>query len=592
MVEGPGCTLNGERIKVRVRVPQTVLSTRTAASGVAVQHQQHQQRPCKAAAQGTAAGAGGGGWCPAGQLSGITGQQYTGVETLGKELFLYFKESALRVHFGMNGSMRINPGADGQTQRPPALEVVLSSDRIVFYDSTFDVRSAEACRERVRARGDLDVCSARFDVERACTELGAHAGRMLCDVLLDQALLPGVGNIIKNEGLLDSGLHPAITVSQLSLEQIKHLVKMTRDFSLLFYQCRKTGAALQKHCRVYKRSACGQCRSRVVVCRLGENGRMTYFCPRCQQEDPRHVDPSKLQHRNNSLLAWVQGGRPDTTEVGRQDVASRAEEEWACATCTLVNRGCDAACDACLTQRPPPEPRADCTEHCSTLHDDRLMLYPCNAFPRPCVVTKVNRRTAFGTATLIITSPGLAPGSPARDAPFEAGGSSDSRQAVSWNEGANSRSPLKTAPRTPGPVAPFHAPQAFKRFKPDFVDRTPNNRGQNSGEISDARDGTLARCRGRDRPCALRVVQKAGPNRGRHFHACALPQKQQCQHFEWADLHFPECDHGLRCVMRTVLKLGPNNGRNFYACAQGRDRQCAFFQWADGAPGVHTLPGC
>ncbi|CAM9531282.1 unnamed protein product [Lampetra planeri] len=578
MVEGPGCTLNGERIRVRVRVSQTVLSTRTAASGVAVQHHQHHQQQQQ-------------------RLSSLTGQQYTGVETLGKELFLYFKESALRVHFGMNGSMRINPGADGQTQRPPALEVVLSSDRIVFYDSTFDVRSAEACRERVRARGDLDVCSSRFDVERACTELGAHAGRMLCDVLLDQALLPGVGNIIKNEGLLDSGLHPAITVSQLSLEQIKHLVKMTRDFSLLFYQCRKTGAALQKHCRVYKRSACGQCRTRVVVCRLGENGRMTYFCPRCQHEDPRHVDPSKLQHRNNSLLAWVQGGRPDTTEVGRQDVASRAEEEWACAACTLINRGCDTACDACLTQRPPPEPQADCTEHCSTLHDDRLMLYPCNAFPRPCVVTKVNRRTAFGTATLIITSPGLPPGPPARDAPFGAGGSSDSGQRMHCSARPSKKTSLNVSlwDHTGRFSAGVKSPK--KRRYSTERDMMLIGLYPEAHEIPDASgaaacDGTVARCRGHDRPCALRVVQKAGPNRGRHFHACALPQKQQCQHFEWADLHFPECDHGLRCVMRTVLKLGPNNGRNFYACAQGRDRQCAFFQWADGAPGVHTLPGC
>lgn len=35
-------------------------------------------------------------------------------------------------------------------------------------------------------------------------------GRMLCDVLMDQKVLPGVGNIIKNEALFDSGLHPSV----------------------------------------------------------------------------------------------------------------------------------------------------------------------------------------------------------------------------------------------------------------------------------------------------------------------------------------------------------------------------------------------
>lgn len=38
---------------------------------------------------------------------------------------------------------------------------------------------------------------------------------MLCDVLLDQTVLPGVGNIIKNEALFDSGLHPAVKVGGL-----------------------------------------------------------------------------------------------------------------------------------------------------------------------------------------------------------------------------------------------------------------------------------------------------------------------------------------------------------------------------------------
>lgn len=60
---------------------------------------------------------------------------------------------------------------------------------------------------------DLDVCSPKFSFSRAEDEVRKQRGRMLCDVLLDQAVLPGVGNIIKNEALFDSGLHPAVKVS-------------------------------------------------------------------------------------------------------------------------------------------------------------------------------------------------------------------------------------------------------------------------------------------------------------------------------------------------------------------------------------------
>lgn len=60
---------------------------------------------------------------------------------------------------------------------------------------------------------ELDVCSPKFSFLGAESEVKKQRDRMLCDVLLDQKVLPGVGNIIKNEALFDSGLHPALKVS-------------------------------------------------------------------------------------------------------------------------------------------------------------------------------------------------------------------------------------------------------------------------------------------------------------------------------------------------------------------------------------------
>lgn len=65
--------------------------------------------------------------------------------------------------------------------------------------------------------GDLDICSSKFSFLRAENEIKKQNGRMLCDILLDQAVLPGVGNIIKNEALFDSGLHPVVKVSEMFL---------------------------------------------------------------------------------------------------------------------------------------------------------------------------------------------------------------------------------------------------------------------------------------------------------------------------------------------------------------------------------------
>lgn len=46
---------------------------------------------------------------------------------------------------------------------------------------------------------DLDICSPVFNFKRATHTIMEHSERLICDVILDQLVLPGVGNIIKNE---------------------------------------------------------------------------------------------------------------------------------------------------------------------------------------------------------------------------------------------------------------------------------------------------------------------------------------------------------------------------------------------------------
>lgn len=60
-------------------------------------------------------------------------------------------------------------------------------------------RDSESCRTRYNDLNDLDICSPVFNHQRAVAMVMEQTDRQVCDVLLDQNLLPGVGNIIKNE---------------------------------------------------------------------------------------------------------------------------------------------------------------------------------------------------------------------------------------------------------------------------------------------------------------------------------------------------------------------------------------------------------
>ncbi|NP_001017201.1 endonuclease 8-like 3 [Xenopus tropicalis] len=571
MVEGPGCTLNGEKIRARVEKGQSVVELRgSAVSGTP-------PSSCYNA------------------LSSLTGCSYTGVQTLGKELFMYFGLKAIRVHFGMNGSIRLNQavkkGQENSRPMPVAvLEVQLEKDLICFYESTVDVRNVSECQEKIRFLEELDVCSSKFSFSRAECEIKKQKARMLCDILLDQMILPGVGNIIKNEALFDSGLHPGVQAGLLTDMQVSHLVKMTRDFTLLFYKCRKSGSALYKHYKVYKRPNCGQCDKKITVCRLGENNRMTYFCPKCQNDKPQHVDVSKLPKRN-SLIGWVQRIPPHSNE----HVATSKEEHWACTVCTLINKPSDQQCDACLTQRPEVSSLAE-SDKAAELDAD-LVKYPCNNFAKLLPELKLNRRTAFGNTTLVLTDFGAKEdlsdkniqqhslNSSTFDVPLSKhfNGKNSSNKRSNENEHwTNTLNALNGGSGTSNNV--FNHPQ--KKLK--TVHQTPNKTNIrstiSSSQSTMARDAATntggPNCSTHNVPCALQVVRKEGENKGRSFYTCSLPRERRCQFFEWADLHFPFCNHGKRCIVRTVLKLGPNNGKNFYVCPMGKDKQCNFFEWA------------
>ncbi|XP_011609254.1 endonuclease 8-like 3 [Takifugu rubripes] len=575
MVEGPGCTLNGEKIRSKVQKGQKVTDVRGTLTKPGVESNFN----------GNA-------------FLSFCGLQYTGVETLGKELFMYFGSRALRVHFGMNGSMRINPAERrDRTGSTPVLEIHLTNDIVCFFDSTAEGRLTEDCVQKVRAMEGLDVCSQQFSFSRSEEAVRRQHRRMLCDALMDQAVMPGVGNIIKNEALFDSGLHPAVKVEQLTAEQLLHVVKMTRDFTLLFYKCRKSGSALHKHFKVYKRSQCGRCFHVITVCRLGDNGRMTYFCERCQSGDPSGVDIRKLPVRN-SLIGWTHKNRTDDY------VAKKEEEDWACQLCTLINEPAAKACDACFTPRREVHKEGISAE-ASPLTAD-LIKYPCIAFKKPQEELKVNWRSAFGTSTLVFSDMSKKPksvNSPLPPAGSHLNSLAAERGLYKYSICQGTTSPnyasggwqRQSAELSNGEsVASYSQPSKKMR-----IDHSPfpSNNAQN-GSLNSCSQQTESSgagapcCTSHHRPATLRVVHKQGENKGRRFYACSLPRENKCNFFEWADMNFPFCHHGKRCLMRTVLKLGPNNGRNFFTCSFQKGKQCDFFQWAHSGAGSSILPGC
>lgn len=113
------------------------------------------------------------------------------------------------------------------------------------------------------------------------------------NVLLDQKIISGVGNIYATDSLFLSRIHPKTSTQDITLEDATKLLKSTRQ--VLREGIKNRGSTLpdkmyvdifgkeghqQNHFKIYLKQKCPMCNSKVEFIKI--NGRGTYYCPTCQ----------------------------------------------------------------------------------------------------------------------------------------------------------------------------------------------------------------------------------------------------------------------------------------------------------------------
>lgn len=138
----------------------------------------------------------------------LDGRRLAGSEAWGKHLFLAFEDQRLlHVHLGLYGTWAFGSAP------PPEPRGALRL-RLVGGGSYADLRGATACelwtpddRAALLARLGPDPLHRRADEGRAWARLGRSAAPVGV-LLMDQAVLAGVGNVFRAEVLFRAGIDP------------------------------------------------------------------------------------------------------------------------------------------------------------------------------------------------------------------------------------------------------------------------------------------------------------------------------------------------------------------------------------------------
>lgn len=202
----------------------------------------------------------------------------------GKHLVFQFDTFALRVHFLLWGTFAAtvkgtSVTGDYRRSGPPRLVLRFANGEITIWSAS--LKFIEDRQARGAYDFAVDTLSAEWDSARALRQATKHPDAEIADVLLDQAVFAGVGNIIKNEVLYRTRTHPRALVRTIPIRQLRAIVADARVFSERFLALRRQ-FALRKHLEIYGRSICPRCGGRVTRKTHGTRNRRSFFCGACQ----------------------------------------------------------------------------------------------------------------------------------------------------------------------------------------------------------------------------------------------------------------------------------------------------------------------
>jgi formamidopyrimidine-DNA glycosylase len=463
---------------------------------------------------------------------------------VGKELFLILNAIVhIRLHFGMSGSdYYVCNVVDLDSFNPFSLlrhkhsrkvftgALQFSVHTLFLFDCTVEVRRDNYINQ-IESRITRDVMSETFSIDDV-VELLQKDTRSLMESLLDQNIMPGVGNVIKCEGLFRTQLNPSLITSNIPSNILKKLVQNLVDFSREWFHCCNKNKDVKK-C-IYGRQYCFNCNNLISLIRDANSRRITYYCSKCQ---PYYEDQNQLIEFYNYIHSLTHCHVKENVIIQMNE--SNAEKKQ---RIDDVKRKQSELFNWLLYDQPICGGNES-----SRAHQLNLLLSTVIQYDTGHSLPMTNQ------------SPSLLCFTGQNSMEYDII-HSRSNTLVQSN---NSQSILD--------IANLQTTAVNNSCQYSNIQNEKNNFPH--------MNQPLCACK---MTCLLNRVRKNGPTHGRLFWSCSRQRNrytQSCNFFQWADLLFPKCSHNEISLLRRVLKPGFNNGKYFFCCGKDPTNQCGFFSW-------------
>jgi endonuclease-8 len=260
----------------------------------------------------------------------LVGRVVEKVESRGKWCLIFFSgDLILLTHMLMSGSWHVY--RTGERWRMARQRMRVAIRTLAWEAVGFNIPVAEFHTARSLARNSQvpklgpDILSESFTVKDGVARIVAYGRENpdaeIAEVLLNQRVLAGLGNVYKSEVAFAAGVNPFRAMRTITLREMEVMVDVAQRYMkanvvdgegeriLRYSGSRTTTRAMDREERlwVYRRQGqeCRRCGAAVMMRKQGVQARSTYWCPECQPwfgegEAPlgsaRIVRPGKIRY--------------------------------------------------------------------------------------------------------------------------------------------------------------------------------------------------------------------------------------------------------------------------------------------------------
>jgi endonuclease VIII len=233
----------------------------------------------------------------------IVGRTVESVQTRGKWLLMYFSGDLILVtHMRMSGSWHLYRIGERWRRPQRDMRIVIETadwSAVGFAVPVAEFHSSTSLLRKTMIPGlSKDLLKQDFDIAEAIAGMREHANEEIADVLLNQRVMAGIGNVYKSETCFICEVNPFKQVRTLDPSQLERLVFTARKFLTAnvaenadgeistYAALRRTTHTSDHSARlwVYGRAGepCRRCGTPIERRKQGSGARTTFWCPSCQ----------------------------------------------------------------------------------------------------------------------------------------------------------------------------------------------------------------------------------------------------------------------------------------------------------------------